>query len=74
MAESQPPATFRFIIPPGMDGYYLVDIDGNATEVRYFKAGDTIPPEAHTAFQMSGGALKVGEQVIAHAVLTRLGN
>ena len=68
---ADPPLTLLDIIPPDMDGYYLADSDG-ATVVRFFKAGDTLPPEAHTAFQASGGALRVGDRVLAHATLTRL--
>lgn len=65
------PLTFRFSVPLDMDGYYLVDIDG-ATEARSFKAGDALPPEAHTAFQPSGGALNIGDRAFARATRTRL--
>lgn len=51
----QPRPQPRITIPPGFDGYWLA---GDDPTPRYFRAGETLPPEATTAYQQSGRTLQ----------------
>lgn len=50
----------RVTIPPGFDGYWLAANDPTPS---YFRAGDTLPVAAVTAYQRSGQAVTPGIRV-----------